>query len=123
MNPGTGNILRYTSNVVGNQGTGQPASSVSTSVNTGTGNIPRYTSTGAGNQGTGQPVSSVVTLVNPGTGNIPRYSNCGAGNQGQLSDTQRSTSQMGDRNGSVNATRATGQSDSSRRDQSSYLNL
>ena len=89
----------------------------------GTGNISRYTSNGAGNQGTGQPVSSVVTSVNPGTGNIPRYSNCGAGNQGQLSDTQRSTSQMRDRNGSVNATRATGQSDSPRQDQSSYLNL
>ena len=64
---------------------------------------------------------SVTTLVNSATGNIPRYSNGGTGNQGQL----RLNIGTNDRNGSVNMTGVTGQSQtvSSGQDQPTYMNL
>ena len=92
---------------------------VTTAVIPGTGNIPHYSSSGAGNQGTGRPATFVATSVNAATGNIPRYSGSGTGNQGQLNIGTN------DRNGSVNATGVTGQSQTvnSGRDQPTYTNL
>ena len=103
------------------QGAGQSVSVATTAVIPGTGNIPHYSNSGAGNQGTGRPIMSVATSVNSATGNIPRYSNGGTGNQGQL----RSNIGTNDRNGSVNMTGVTGQSQTvnSGRDLPTYTNL
>ena len=100
MNPGI-----YATSSAGGQGLTPPVIP---------GNIPHYRSNG---QGAGRPVSSAATI--PGTGNNPRFPSSETGNQGQLNNVTN------DRNGSVNATGITGQSQTvhSGRDQPSYTNL